>query len=97
MNGRGEWKGLVSLSGGGLGASHWASHRVQYICRIYYSAQSVEREVLTMLVTCVKQIFNLQVTKLVTRSCSAVQECEGRPSLSRLECAFLQSPSAQNF
>lgn len=43
MNEKGEWKGLISLSGDGRVASHQASPRVQYVCSIHYSAPSADR------------------------------------------------------
>lgn len=86
MNEKGEWKGLISLSGDGRVASHQASPRVQYVCSIHYSAPSADREALTMVMTCVKWMFNLQITNLA-RSCSAVQEGEGGCALSRPRCA----------
>lgn len=76
MNEKGEWKGLISLSGDGRVASHQASPRVQYVCSIHYSAPCADREALTMVVTCVKWMFNLQVTNLWL-GCSAVPEGGG--------------------
>lgn len=86
MNEKGEWKGWISLSGDGRVASHQASPRVQYVCNIHYSAPSADREALTMVVTCVKWMFNLQVTNLwlELQCCTRVKEEQAQVCLSLL-------------